>query len=305
MNKILKIMNKLNSIEYGFKDKNGNSLISEITRENYSQDRIYDIDYTLYGKGQYRISDYILIREEPKKQSYYYAGATIDKFGIDENVEYFITKLTHTLDINNIDGDYINNIEIYGVTRVEELETLIDTLEFTYSDLKFKYLLPIDVDIKDYLSERATITKEGREIGIIFDFSDNPIISTNFTLGYTVDARLNYEDYYDSTNPTYSISTYGYVNEENLYPQSVETYKNKTMATGRDSESILLALASHQQLIKMVKTLYSGDFVQEDAVTPMNDVYTYRLKLRNGYNTLLNTEFIDILEHAELTQVDD
>ena len=28
MNKILKIMDKLNSIEYGFKDKNGNNLIN-------------------------------------------------------------------------------------------------------------------------------------------------------------------------------------------------------------------------------------------------------------------------------------
>ena len=32
----------------------------------------------------------------------------------------------------------------------------------------------------------------------------------------------------------------------------------------------------------MVKTQYTEDFVQENAVTPMNTEYTYRLKLRNG-----------------------
>ena len=70
---------------------------------------------------------------------------------------------------------------------------LIETLQLTQSNLKFKNELSSDVDIIDYLKERATINKNGEEISIKFDFSDNPVVSTNFSIGFTVDARINYE----------------------------------------------------------------------------------------------------------------
>ena len=295
-------------INYDFtelKDKNGNSLIPEITEENYSQKRIYERDSQIYGKGLLRSNDTIRIIERQKDPGYYYAHSNIEPFEVDENVEYFTTKLSHYINVNNTYSDEITTVEVHGVTEKQELETLIETLQFTYSGLTFKNALSEDVDMQEYLKERATITAEENEISITFDFSDNPITSNNFSIGYDVDAQVNYEEYYNSTNPSYTVITYAYINNSQLRPQSTSTHNGKAMAVGRDSESILLALASHQQLIKMVKTLYSGEFVQEDAVSPMNTEYTYRLKLRNGYNTLVNTEFIDILEHAELTKVDE
>ena len=298
-------------VNYDFtelKDKNGQTLVPEIKQENYSQTRLYERDSNIYGKGVLRSQDEIRIIERPetpRTPGYYYAYADIQPFTVDKNVEQFETKLSHTTTLDNKYGNEIKSIQIYGVTGNDELETLIETLNITQKNIKFKNDLSEDSDIIEYLKERATIQKNGNEISISFDFSDNPIISKNFSLGYTVDARLDYEKYYNSTNPTYFITTYAYTDAEDMFPQLAASYNSKTMATARDSENILLALASHQELIKMVKTQYTTDFVQENAVAPMNTEYTYRLKLRNGYNTLVNTEFIDILEHAELTTVDE
>ena len=294
-------------INYDFtelNDKNGQTIIPQIKQENYSQTRLYERDNNIYGKGVLRSQDTIRIIERPQTPGYYYAYAHMQQFTVDKNVEYFETNLSHTTTIDNKYENEINSIQLYGITDQEELETLIETINITQKDIKFKNELSQDVNITEYLKERATIQKEGKEISISFDFSDNPIIAKNFSIGYTVDARLNYEKYYNSTNPTYSITTYAYTDAKDMSPQSTGSHNNKTMATARASQNILLALASHQELIKMVKTQYTTDYVQENAVAPMNTEYTYKLKLRNGYNTLVNTEFIDILEHAELTTVD-
>ena len=295
-------------INYDFtelKDKDGNSLIQEIKQGDYSQSRLYERDSSIYGEGVLRTQDTMKIIERPQEPGYYYAYAEIKPFTVDRDVEYFETKLSHTTSFDNQYKKEIKNIQIYGVTEREDLETLIETINITQKNIKFKNNLSNDADIIEYLKERATIQKNGKEISISFDFSDNPIISNSFSIGYTIDARLEYEKYYDSTDPVYLISTYSYTDTENMKPQISESYNNKTMAKAIDNENILLALASHQELIKMVKTQYTEDFVQENAVTPMNTEYTYRLKLRNGYNTLVNTEFTDILEHAELTTVDE
>ena len=294
-------------INYDFtelNDKNGQTIIPQIKQENYSQTRLYERDNNIYGKGVLRSQDTIRIIERPQTPGYYYAYAHMQQFTVDKNVEYFETNLSHTTTIDNKYENEINSIQLYGITDQEELETLIETINITQNNIKFKNELSQDVNITEYLKERATIQKEGKEISISFDFSDNPIIAKNFSIGYTVDARLNYEKYYNSTNPTYSITTYAYTDAKDMSPQSTGSHNSKTMATARASQNILLALASHQELIKMVKTQYTTDYVQENAVAPMNTEYTYKLKLRNGYNTLVNTEFIDILEHAELTTVD-
>ena len=294
-------------INYDFtelKDKNGNSLIEEPKKEDYTQTRLYERDSNIYGKGVLRTQDTIQIIERQQIPGYYYAYANIEPFTVDKTVDYFETKLSHTATFDNRYENEIKNIQIYGLTEKDDLETLIETINITQKNIKFKNDLSEDSDIIEYLKERATIQKNGNEISISFDFSDNPVIAKNFSLGYTLDARLEYEKYYDSTNPVYSIITYAYTDSEDMSPQLTASYNSKTMATARDSENILLALASHQELIKMVKTQYTTDFVQENAVAPMNTEYTYKLKLRNGYNTLVNTEFIDILEHAELTTVE-
>ena len=285
------------------KDKNGNSLISEIKQENYTQQRLYERDSTIYGTGKLRSQDTIIIKEE-EKLGYYRATTDMQQFTIDKNIENFETKLIHGISVNNQYEEEITSIELHGITEREELQTLINTLTLDQTNLSFKNSLPQETDLSEYLKERATITKQNNEIAISFDFSDNPITSKNFTIKYTVDAELNYEQYSNTSNPSYTAITYAYINSNTLVPQSTSTYNGKTMAVERHTESILLALASHQQLIKMVKTQYTEDYVQENAVAPINTQYTYRLKLRNGYNTLVNTEFIDILEHAEQTTVD-
>ena len=294
-------------INYDFTDlldSNGDSLLPALTQANYSQERIYNRDSNIYGKGVRRSNDTIRIIERTPTPGSYSATADIEKFTVDENVENFLTTLTHKANIYNRNASEIKTIEVHGVVAQDDLETLIETIKPQYTGLKFKQPVANDTNMDDYLMERATITKEGNDISIIFNFEDNPITSTSFSLGYTVDAKLKYDDYYESTNPSYSVTTYAYTPNGDLHPQLTATYNNKTMASANDSESILLALASHQELIKLVKTKYTGEFVQEDAVSPVNTEYTYRLKLRNGYNTLVETEFIDILEHAELTEVD-
>ena len=284
-----------------YEDQEGHSLINV---GDYSRQELYDRDVAIYGKGVARSYDTIVFRERPVDPGYYYAYAKIDPFSMGETGEYFETVLYHYTNMNNKDKSEIKSVEIHGVSVKTDLKPLIDTLVPTYSGLTFKNSLPLDVNMEEYLMDRASITNDGNEIKVVFNFSDNPIVSTNFSLGYKVDARVKYEDYFVDTNPSYTIRTYSYTPDGTMRANSTASHEGKTMATGTDTENILLALASHQQLIKMVKTTYSGDFVDEDAVTPMNDVYTYRLKLRNGYNTLVNTEFIDILEHAELTEVD-
>lgn len=288
------------------KDKNGDSLIPNIEKQNYSQERLFERDSNIYGKGVLRAQDTITIRTyvpPAPTPGYYYATVEMEDFGVDKNVENFTTKISHGIQVNNKDGKELSKIEIHGVNSKEELENLVETIQFTQTGLSFKNALSDDVDMSEYLRQRATIMQEGSEVSVIFDFSDNPITSKSFALGYKLDGNLDYEEYYNSTDPSYPTRTYAYIEGEDLKPQSTASHNGKTMSTAASSKSILLALASHQQMIKSVRTKYSGDFVQEDAVSPINTEYTYRLKLRNGYNTLVNTEIIDILEHAELTEV--
>ena len=296
-------------------DKDGNSLITDVTEENYAETRIYELDKQIYGKGLLRSTDVIRIIERPEKPeepekperlSYYYSDTQMSPFEVDKQIENFVTKQTHTVRVNNTDKKEINKVQIYGVNQKAELNTLIETLKFTYSGLKFKNELSEDVNMQDYLRERATIEKNGKEICVTFNFADNPIVSTDFNIGYNIESNLSYEDYYDTTDPTYKVFTYTFIEGSKFVPQLTSSYKGKTMASSSDTENILLALASHQQLIKEIRTEYTkGEFVESGAVVPLNTEYTYRLKLRNGYNTLVDTEFIDVLEHAELTKVDE
>ena len=293
-------------------DKDGKSLITDVTEENYAETRIYELDKQIYGKGQLRSSDVIRIierpekPEEPERLSYYYSDTQMSPFEVDKQIENFVTKQTHTVRVNNTDKKEINKVQMYGVNQKAELNTLIETLKFTYSGLKFKNELSEDVNMQDYLRERASIEKNEKEICVTFNFADNPIVSTDFNIGYNIESNLSYEDYYDTTDPTYTVVTYAFIEDSGFIPQLTSSYKGKTMASSSDTENILLALASHQQLIKEIRTEYTkGEFVESGAVVPLNTEYTYRLKLRNGYNTLVDTEFIDVLEHAELTKVDE
>ncbi|HJJ05639.1 MAG TPA: leucine-rich repeat protein [Clostridiaceae bacterium] len=287
-------------------DKDGNSLITDVTEENYAETRIYELDKQIYGKGLLRSSDVIKIIEKLEEPGYYYSNTQMSPFEVDKQIENFVTKQTHSIKVQNAEKKEISKIQIYGVNQKAELNTLIETLKFTYSGLKFKNELSEDVNMQDYLRERATIEKNGKEICVTFNFTDNPIVSTDFNIGYNVESNLSYEDYYDTTDPTYKVFTYGFIEGSKFVPQLTSSYKGKTMASSSDTENILLALASHQQLIKEVRTEYTkGEFVESGAVVPLNTEYTYRLKLRNGYNTLVDTEFIDVLEHAELTKVDE
>ena len=287
-------------------DKDGKSLITDVTEENYAETRIYELDKQIYGKGLLRSSDVIKIIEKLEEPGYYYSNTQMSPFEVDKQIENFVTKQTHSIKVQNAEKKEISKIQIYGVNQKAELNTLIETLKFTYSGLKFKNELSEDVNMQDYLRERATIEKNGKEICVTFNFADNPIVSTDFNIGYNVESNLSYEDYYDTTDPTYKVFTYGFIEGSKFVPQLTSSYKGKTMASSSDTENILLALASHQQLIKEVRTEYTkGEFVESGAVVPLNTEYTYRLKLRNGYNTLVDTEFIDVLEHAELTKVDE
>ena len=287
-------------------DKDGKSLITDVTEENYAETRIYELDKQIYGKGLLRSSDVIKIIEKLEEPGYYYSNTQMSPFEVDKQIENFVTKQTHSIKVQNAEKKEISKIQIYGVNQKAELNTLIETLKFTYSGLKFKNELSEDVNMQDYLRERATIEKNGKEICVTFNFADNPIISTDFNIGYSVESNLSYEDYYDTTDPTYKVFTYGFIEGSKFVPQLTSSYKGKTMASSSDTENILLALASHQQLIKEIRTEYTkGEFVESGAVVPLNTEYTYRLKLRNGYNTLVDTEFIDVLEYAELTKVDE
>ena len=118
-------------------------------------------------------------------------------FEVDKQIKNFVTKQTHSIKVQNAEKKEISKIQIYGVNQKAELNTLIETLKFTYSGLKFKNELSEDVNMQDYLRERATIEKNGKEICVTFNFADNPIVSTDFNIGYNVESNLSYEDYYD------------------------------------------------------------------------------------------------------------
>ena len=214
---------------------------------------MYDRDVAIYGQGLARAYDTITFRERPVEPGYYRAYADIKQFTADESGVYFETELSHYTSMNNKDRSEISTVEVHGTVAKEELETLIETIKFTYGGLTFKNSLPSDVNMDEYLMERATITKDGTEIKVVFDFSDNPIVSTNFDLGFKVDARLSYEDYYVESSPSYSVRTYVYTPDGTMNPYSTATHEGKTMATATDNENIILAMASHQQLIKRLK----------------------------------------------------
>ena len=289
----------------------GDSIINDtVTEISYADQSIYEEDIRIYGKGLLRSSDTIVIMEKVELPGYYSAKAEMENFSVDKGIENFTTKQKHSIEVANTQEREISKIKIYGVNEKAELETLIETLKFTYKDLKFKYYLSEDItndeqNMQDYIRERAKIEKNGKEIFIELDFSDNPIVSKNFSIGYEIDANLTYENYYKDQTPTYKVTTYGILEGTDLEQKITTTYAQNTMVYNQTSKNILIALASHQQLIKLVKSEYTnGEFVEE-AVVPLNSEYTYRLKLRNGYNTLNKTEIVDILEHSELTKVNE
>ncbi|MEE3419243.1 MAG: prealbumin-like fold domain-containing protein, partial [Methanosphaera sp.] len=290
----------------------GDSIINDtVTEISYADQSIYEEDMRIYGKGLLRSSDTIVIMEKQELPGYYSAKAEMENFSVDKEIENFLAKQKHSIEVANTQAREISKIKIYGVNEKEELETLIETLKFTYKDLSFKYYLSEDITnddekMQDYIRERAKIEKNGKEILITFNFEDNPIVSKSFSIGYEVDANLTYENYYKEVTPTYKVTTYGVLEETDLEQKVTTTYAGKTMVYNQTSKNILLALASHQQLIKLVKSEYTnGEFVEQGAAIPLNSEYTYRLKLRNGYNTLIKTEIIDILEHSELTKVNE
>ena len=294
------------------------SILPELTEKNSSDERIYNRDIEIYGKLVYRSSDTIQFKDRTIQPvtRYYNSKVEMENFEMDESLENFETLVTHSISVENDDLKELKNIEIHGVCESKELKQILDNFELVYSNLKFKKELPAETDLKDYLMERldieqrnigdtielddttSTVTKS--EIIMKFDFSNNPIIANNFTLGFKVKVKLSYDDYYISRNPVYSTSTYGYVNEGGIVPRNSANHDSKLMSHNSTRKSILLALASHQQMIKSVKTEYTTDFIQENAVQSMNSQYTYRLKLRNGYNTLMNTEIVDFLEQSEV-----
>lgn len=160
-------------------DKDGKSLITDVTEENYAETRIYELDKQIYGKGLLRSTDVIRIIEKPEKPEqpgYYYSNTQMSPFEVDKQIENFVTKQTHSIKVQNAEKKEISKIQIYGVNQKAELDTLIETLRFTYSGLKFKNELSEDVDMQDYLRERATIEKNGKEICVTFNFTDNPIV---------------------------------------------------------------------------------------------------------------------------------
>ena len=300
----------------------GDSIIDDtVTEISYSEvdTGIYESDLIIYGKGLLRSSDTIMIDDKQKMPGYYTAKAEMQEFEVDEEVENFDTKQTHKIEIENSLEQEISKIKIYGVNEKEELKTLIETLKFTYSNLEFKYFLSQDIagndeNMQEYLFSRASIEKNGKEIAVTINFADNPIVAKKFSIGYTIDSKLTYEDFSKDSTPTYKITTYGLTEVKEpedgsevkeLEAKTTAQYKEQTMAVNSISRNIIVALSSHQQLIKLIRSEYTGGEFENQAVVPLNSDYTYRLKIRNGYNTLIKTEITDILEHSELTKVND
>lgn len=289
-----------------FLDKTGNSLIESIFQHNFSRNDLFNQDNNIYGKGQIRSSDSIRIEEKKEEQAVYYAHTEIENFSVDKEIENFETMQRHCIEVNNRNRKEINKIEIYGVNENKDLKTAIETLKFIYSNLNFKYGLSRNTNLDDYVTEKANIFKNNNEIKVIFDFTDNPIISDDFSIGYIVQSNLSYEDYYDEKNSEYRIFTYGFIEDAEVNPQSISNYDGRKMSWNSNSANILLALDSHEQLIKLIKTDFTNEkFVANDINVSINTEYTYRFKLKNGNKTLLNTEFIDVLEQANLTNVEE
>ena len=213
----------------------GDSIINDtVTEISYADQSIYEEDMRIYGKGLLRSSDTIVIMEKEELPGYYSAKAEMENFSVDKEIENFTNKQKHSIEVANTQAREISKIKIYGVNEKEELETLIETLKFTYKDLSFKYYLSEDITnddekMQDYIRERAKIEKNGKEIFIELDFSDNPIVSKIFSIGYTIDANLTYENYYKEVTPTYKVTTYGALEETDLGQKVTTTYAGKSM----------------------------------------------------------------------------
>ena len=205
------------------------------------------------------------ITEEQEELEMYYVRAEIEDFSVDREMKNLETMQRHSIEVNNRNEKEINKIEINGVNEEYELKTLIETLKFTHDNLSFKYVLSDDTNLEDYLKERANISKNNNEIKVVFDFSDNPIVSKNFNIGYVVQSYLNYDDYYNEIDSVYTVSTFGIIEDENIMPQYVSSYNGKTMSYNSASTNILLVLDFYQQQINLEKKEYNLEISKVDA----------------------------------------
>lgn len=235
------------------------------------------------------------IIEQQEELEMYYARAEIEDFSVDREIENFETMQRHSIEINNKNISEIKKIEIYGLNEKEDLKTLIETLKFIYDNLKFKYVISDDTNLEGYLRERAIISKSNNEIKVVFDFTDNPIISKNFSIGYIVQSHLSYENYYDDADSEYRIFTYGFVESTSLNPQYVSNYDGRIMSYNSNSTNILQALDFYKQL-------YSLEILKVDAENK-SKLQGVQFAIYDDKGNKIRTNLIDILGDTSVNEL--
>ena len=156
-----------------------------------------------------------------------------------------------------------------------------------------------------------------------YDFSDNPVnISATHTFTSSIGVLLSEESYLEFGG-IYTVRGVTMVDESSsAFDGKFRTsrddgqyfYEDASLWVDLDNdnnvteeitydyeaESIVIALASYQEIKETVKTVYTNNkYVDEAAIAGMGTTYTYRMKLQTGASRAKNIKFISVLENTE------
>ena len=212
----------------------------------------------------------------------------------------------------------------------EGLKVNIDNFDFTLVCSGFTFANGQTVSnewIKDHLN--VDIIKNYKNSGRIYikfdyDFSDMPVYvsdtraQVNFPVYITSDDYLEFGETYNGKMVTKVHQSDLLIYTENSCSDNGEYFNSeKQLWSDIDNDgdisnivsynstytSILQAISSYQELQKSVKSDYTDDeYVTKDALTLLDDSYSYKVKFRTGNSLAENVVIYDDLETAEGSQ---
>lgn len=293
--------------------------------------RTYDFYYVVKGDNYY--STYVELKDFKSSsnaennitfvsQAQLISGFEIDKsIGDVENLTEF-TQYTVLPTGMNIDVENFTYTSTAPKLTFENGETLNSTLGY------IKRHIYVDI-IENYRNSGRTY------VAFKYDFSDNPIVISDkiefnvlFDVFVTMDAYKEYGESYmlngitmvklpggtyiekDTTgeNINKRYTSYASVDAGEYFNVDIPIWTDinnnsdteETLSYNFNNKSIVLAMASYQEVKETVKTYYTNNsYVTGLAKSNLGGNYTYKFGLSTGISMAKNIEFVSILENTD------
>ena len=298
---------------------------------NYYNEMTAEIigEYDLENYGEYLERDYSSVTYY--EDDYVYLSIYNNLRDNRKNTEYFYKDFSITAQLNN-DSYNCSGAEAFNGYRIYtllpegvEINTTADEIKETFETNAYYYFYDEDGNHMDYseyiefIQDRMTveIVENFRDsnrtwINITIDYSDNPLNSydlSNSLETFKIPIKIPVESYFLYGN-SYEIDSYiTFLNENEIYLpyysntdyndiDNDENYEDFYTSSNHNSTYIIMAVSSHQEVKKLVKTEHTGDdYVSGTVMVKNGENYSYKLRIKTGINSVKNLVIYDNLEN--------